>query len=120
MSPAPAQPFGRRGRPAVSPGSPLGAAGFQPSRPNPAALPQELVAMILRSPEQDIAAERPTVQKVAWSFRAAVLAGLVVGILNAAVNATSLLSLGGHGGLIDQVPLGQAKVPIAIMLAGAG
>ncbi len=40
--------------------------------------------------------------------------------MDAAVNAASLLSFGSYGGLIDQVPLGQAKVPIAVMLAGAG
>jgi hypothetical protein len=78
------------------------------------------VATILRPAGEDVAAERLSVKKVAWSFRAAVLAGLVVGILNAAVNATSVLSFGDYGGLIDQVQLGQAKVPIAVMLAGAG
>jgi hypothetical protein len=78
------------------------------------------VATILRPAGEEIAPARPRAKKVAWSFRGAVLAGLVVGLLNAAVNATSVLSFGDYGGLIDQTPLGQAKVPIAVMLAGAG
>ncbi len=122
MSPTPAQPFGRRGRPVISSGSTLGAPERRPSRPDLAALPPELVATILRpvGEGEEVEAKRPRVGKVAWSFQAAVLAGLVVGLLNAAVNATSILSFGDYGGLIDQVPLGQAKVPIAVMLAGAG
>jgi hypothetical protein len=120
MSPAPAQPFGRRGTPAISAGSGVRAPR---SRPNAPALdlPPALVATILHAPGEEVAAaERPSVTKVAWSFRGAVLAGFVVGILNAAVHATSLLSFGDYDGLIGQLPLGQAKVPIAVMLAGAG
>lgn len=122
MSPAPAQPFGRRGGTAISSRPPLGSAELRPSRPDTARLPPELVATILRPAAEggEITAKRPRAKKVAWSFRAAILAGLVVGLLNAAVNATSILSFGDYGGLIDRVPLGQAKVPIAVMLAGAG
>jgi hypothetical protein len=74
----------------------------------------------LHVPEEVVAHGRSSVAKVAWSFHGAVLAGLVVGMLDAAVHATSLLNLGEYGGLIEQTPLGQAKLPIAVMLAGAG
>lgn len=122
MSLTPAQPFGRRGRTIIPSRPTSGSTGFRPSRPDLVALPPQLVATILRpaGEGEEVEAKRPRVEKVAWSFRAAVLAGLVVGLLNAALNATSLLSFGDYGGLINQVPLGQAKVPIALMLAGAG
>jgi len=122
MPPKPAPSFGRRGTAAASANS-----GARPSRyypPNtPSVLPPELVATILRRPGEDIAVERPKVTKVTkvtWSFRGAVLAGLVVGILNAAFNATSLLSFGSYDGLLGEIPLGQAKVPILVLVAGAG
>jgi hypothetical protein len=117
MSPAKAQPFGRRGRPAILAGSNHAAARIEPNQPNFAALPPDLVAALLRSPDQEHSAERPKARKVGWSLRAAVLAGLVVGLLNAAVNATSALEL---GGLLGQIPLGNAKLPFAVVLTAAG
>ncbi len=80
-------------------------------------VPPELLAAILPSPERNGPAERPKVHKVAWSFRGAVLAGLVAGLLSAAVKATSVLDL---GGVLGAVPLGEAKVPFAVALAAAG
>lgn len=108
-----AQPFGRRGRPADS-----AAPGASEFRSSPAsALPPDLLAAILQSAEQSSAAERPKVLKVTWSFRGAALAGLVAGLLSAAVKATAVLNL---GGVLSQVPLGEAKVPLAVALAVAG
>ncbi len=108
-----AQPFGRRGGPASSTGS--SAAEFRSSRSD--ALPPELLATILQSPQRNGSAERPKVHKVNWSFRGAVLAGLVAGLLSAAAKATSVLDL---GGVLGAVPLGEAKVPLAVALAAAG
>jgi hypothetical protein len=106
-----AQPFGRRGRPAN-----LTSSGTREIRSSPA-LPPELLATILQPAEQSSAAERPKVLKVRWSFRGAVLAGLVAGLLSAAVKATAVLHL---GGVLSEVPLGEAKVPFAVALAVAG
>lgn len=115
MSPTKVQPFGRRG------GNPRPASAFADLALRPqqqaSALPPDVLAAILRSPDEEASAERPKVHKVAWSLRSAVLAGLLVGILNAAFNATSLIS---SGGLLDQIPLGQAKIPMAVMLVAAG
>jgi hypothetical protein len=111
------QPFGRRGRPPNSAGSSLSAPRLSQSRTSLGALPPELLATILHPQEAKDAAERSKVHKVAWSFRAAVLAGLVAGLLSAAVKATSVLDL---GGILGQIPLGEAKVPFAVALAAAG
>ncbi len=109
----PAQPFGRRGLASSTSSS---AAEFRPSYTD--AVPPELLATILQSPERTgSAAECPKVHGVAWSFRGAVLAGLVAGLLSAAVKATSVLDL---GGILGAVPLGEAKVPFAVALAAAG
>lgn len=107
------QTFGRRGRPAPAPGAPRGASAG-PSAPD---LPPQLIAALLRPQQPENAAEPAKAGKIAWSLRAAVLAGLVAGLLNAAVRATSILDL---GGLFDQVPLGEAKMPVAVMLVAAG
>lgn len=106
-----AQPFGRRGRQASS-----AASGAPRFRSSPALAP-ELLATILQPAIGDGTAERPKVHKVAWSFRGAVLAGLVAGLLSAAAKATAVLNL---GGVLGAVPLGEAKVPLAVALAAAG
>jgi hypothetical protein len=90
-------------------------AEFRPRRAD--AVPPELLATILQSPERNGPVERPKVHKVAWSFRGAVLAAGVAGLLSAAVKATSVLDL---GGILGAVPLGEAKVPFAVALAAAG
>ncbi len=132
MSMPPAKTFGRRG---VAPG-PRGPA---PARPNPRPseklapeLPREVVAAVLAGPRDDASAARPQpsgITRVGWSFRAAVLAGLIVGLLNAAVRATSFLSFGALGGLdklplgdigMGQISLGEAQVPIMLLIAMAG
>lgn len=115
MTTGPVQPFGRRGRPAhTATASAFAGPALRQEQSSP--LPPEVLSGILGTPEQEAAAERPKVQKVARSLRAAVLAGVVVVILNAAVNATSVLKF---GGLIDSIPLGQTKLPFAVMLAVA-
>lgn len=117
MSPTKVQPFGRRGGPTNSRPAPAFTDSALRPQQQASALPPDVVAAILQSPDEEALAARPKVQRVAHSLRAAVLAGLVVGILNAALNATSFLSF---GGLIDDIPLGQAKLPIAVTLAAAG
>jgi hypothetical protein len=126
----PAKTFGRRGI-APAPRS----ASVEP-RPRPLEkfapeLPRELVAAVLGNPAGSGAA-RPQLSEitsVGWSFRAAVLAGLIVGLLNAAARATSFLSFGTLGGLdklplgnigLGQISLGEAQVPIMLLIAMAG
>src|SRR5579875_71270 len=103
--------FGRRGL------SQTKQASFAASLPEQRSLPPDLVAAILQPAGQEAAGERSRVTKVGWSFRGAVLAGLIVGFLNAAVHATGVLDVG--DGLVQNV-LGDAKVPVAVLLAAAG
>lgn len=115
MSPPEVRPFGRRGVP------PARSSLADHAAASPASIPPSVLAAILQHPHE-ASAERPDIEKrhvgkVARSLRAAVLAGLIVGLLNAALNATSLIS---SGGLLDELPLGQAKMPISIMLVAAG
>ncbi len=67
---------------------------------------------------------RAAVTSVSWSVRAAVLAGLIVGLINAAARATTFLSFGSLGALdklpLGQFSLGQATMPIAVLVAMAG
>lgn len=120
MSPAPKEPFGRRGRPPAGGGAvasvPLRHPVPQPERE----LPPELLASILQAAPQEAIADGAKAHKIAWSFRAAVLAGLIVGLFNAAVNATSFLSFGTYGDLMKDLPLGDAKMPLLVTVAAAG
>ncbi|MGP8231233.1 MAG: hypothetical protein ACLQL2_01010 [Methylovirgula sp.] len=131
MSMPPAKTFGRRGLAQA----PRGAA---PARPNtrPAenlapTLPREIVAAIMSGPDggSAVRAKPSEVTRVGWSFRAALLAGLIVGLINAAARATSFLSFGSLGGLdklpldtlgLGQISLGEAKVPVMLLIAMAG
>lgn len=131
MSMPPAKSFGRRGL-AQAPRGPA------PARPNtrPAedlapTLPREIVAAVMNGPGgASPARPKPSeVTSVGWSVRAAVLAGLIVGLLNTAARATSFLSFGSLGGLdklplgntpLGQISLGQANVPITLLIAMAG
>lgn len=129
MSMPPAKTFGRRG---------LAQAPRGPVRPNPRPsenlapeLPREIVAAVMNGPGGASAARaKPSgVTRVGWSFRAAILAGLIVGLANAATRATSFLSFGSLGGLdklpldnigLGQISLGEAKVPVMLLIAMAG
>ena len=133
---APAKPFGRRGqaatpaRTAARP-APVAAAG----RVAAPELPSEVVAAVLGKPgnlRESALAGSFQVKSVGWSFRAAVLAGLIVGLVNAAARATRFLSLGSLGGLggldklplgpsvLGQISLGEATVPLTLLAALAG
>lgn len=126
----PAKTFGRRG---VAPAPQSASVRPSPRPPEKFApeLPREVVAAVLGAPANSGAA-RPQLSQitgVGWSFRAAVLAGLIVGLLNAAARATSFLSFGTLGGLgklplgnigFGQISLGQAQVPIVLLIAMAG
>ena len=120
-----AQPFGRRGSASVAAARPVFApatARQQASAPSVNASP-ELIAAILRpnGAETPAAAAKPG-ESVPRSYRAAILAGFIVAILNAAVNVTvatqSATDLGhlhlGHLGL--GLSLGSEKVPLAAAL----
>lgn len=110
------QPFGRRGadsKPALRAAVPPKADSLSP----------DIVAAILHGPREEAAVEQAKARKVVWSFRAAVLAGLVVGFFNAALHATSLLGGASDpllGGMLDQIRLGDVKLPLAVTLVAAG
>lgn len=76
-------------------------------------LPPELVARLLDAEAGASGAHAPSAGKVRRSFRAAILAGLIVAVLNAAANATFAASA--TAGLND-FSLGSAQVPVAAAL----
>jgi len=120
-----AQPFGRRGSASVAAVRPVfvpTAGRKQASAPSVNASP-ELIAAILRPNGAEAPATTPKAgESVPRSYRAAILAGFIVAILNAAVNVTfatkTATGLGhlnlGHLGL--GLSLGSEKVPLAAAL----
>ncbi|MHB8886485.1 MAG: hypothetical protein ACYC5H_15665 [Methylovirgula sp.] len=114
MTPTQSQPFGRRGRaapPVLSPA--MAAADRETSSPQTKTLSPELIASLLQSEAAESASQIRRVGKVRRSFRAAILAGLVVAVLNAAANAT--FAADAMAGLHD-FSLGSAQVPVAAAL----
>ncbi len=128
------KPFGRRDRidaPATrfaSSATPASRAVSAPATD----LPPEVVAAVLNGSgglRETALAGRSQIKSVGWSWRAASLAGLIVGLVNAAARATTFLSFGSLGGL-DKLPLGQtlfgqislceASVPLTLLVALAG
>ncbi|MDP1909835.1 MAG: hypothetical protein Q8K85_16165, partial [Hyphomicrobium sp.] len=108
------QPFGRRGRtapPAFSPA--IAAADRETLSPQTKTLSPELIASLLQSEAAESASQIRRPGKVRRSFRAAILAGLVVAVLNAAANAT--FAADAMAGLHD-FALGSAQVPVAAAL----
>ncbi len=105
----------------------------------PPNLSPDLIASVVRGsgPRPAASMSHAAVTSVRWSVRAAVLAGLIVGLFNAAARATTFLSFGGLAGA-DKLPLentllnqfapdalahatlGQATLPIAVLVAMAG
>lgn len=92
----------------------------------PPNLSPDLIAAVVRGsgPRPMASIGRAAVTSVSWSVRAAVLAGLIVGLINAAARATTFLSFGSLGALdklpLGQFSLGQATMPIAVLVAMAG
>ncbi len=120
MTTKPIQPFGRRGRaPSLSRPGLASAAG--PDAPplqtaasrQPNGLPPDLIASLLHPPGTESAVATDRGGKVPRSFRAAILAGLIVAILNAAANAA--FAAHATAGLND-FSLGSAKLPVAAAL----
>ena len=108
------QPFGRRGRaptPVVS--SNMAAADVTAPSRQTKPLPPDIVATLLRPEGVESVAYVRGAGEVRRSFRAAILAGLVVAILDAAANATFAASA--TAGLND-FSLGSAQVPVAVTL----
>ncbi len=140
MSTPPAKSFGRRTW-TESPTRPARAVADSVRPATAPELPPDLVAALVRGsgPLPTTSARRTAITKVDWSIRSAVLGGLIVGLLNAAARATTFLSFGSLGGA-DQMPLestvlnqlapdpamlghatlGQATIPIAVLIALAG
>ena len=132
MSMPPAKPFGRRGRlatPAPQAQRPVFAAR---SAARPVAAPDlapEVVAAVLGGTSglrESAFASQSRVKSVGWSFRAAVLAGLIVSLVNAAAQATRFSSFGGleklpfGSALLGQISIGEATVPLTLLAALAG
>jgi hypothetical protein len=124
------QPFGRRGR-VEKP------AGSRVAMPAPTAelapnISPDVIAAVMGGPSSVrtmAQASMAAVTRVAWSFRAAVLAGLIVGLFNAAARATTFVSFGSLGAFdklplgalgSSQISLGQANVPLTVLIAMAG
>lgn len=122
------QPFGRRSRPLPPSAVPERATASLAPNVSP-----ELIAAMLGGTQSGLRATAqasvPGVRSVGWSFRGAVLAGLIVGLFNAAAQATTFLSFGTAGAL-DKLPLGQtpfghlslgqAEVPLTLLIAIGG
>jgi hypothetical protein len=129
MSQPPVKPFGRRGL-APSPGNPA----RQNPRPAPGStpeLPREIVEAVMgeRRADTDGGPKPAEVTRVGWSFRAALLAGLIVGLLSAATRVTGFLGFGARSSLnalplgniaLGQISLGEAEAPILTAIAIAG
>jgi hypothetical protein len=116
MNTRPSQPFGRRGSaPAAAAPRSFARPVIQQQRSSAPAVnaSPELIAAILR-PE---GGEAPLVVRpdeiVPRSYRAAILAGFIVAILNAAVNVTFAAKATDGLGIFS---LGSAKVPVAAAL----
>lgn len=89
----PAEPFGRRGRPAAPASTPRPRPLPQPAL---APLPADLVAAIVRPATAEgaaLPATAPAKIRVVRSLRAAVLAGLCVGVFDAALHVTTAPAL---------------------------
>ncbi len=107
------QPFGRRGRvpaPAARPARP----GAAPRLPLPTAgVPPEIVAALLHPEGEAASGTRRDGEIVPRSFRAAILAGFIVAILNAAANATFAAEAQAS---LSHFSFGSANVPIVVAL----
>lgn len=107
------QPFGRRGRSATPVLASEAAANLKARSRQTENLPPELVVTLLASEAGEAAVRAPGAGKVRRSFRAAILAGLIVASLNAAANAA--FAAHATAGLND-FWLGSAQVPVAVAL----
>lgn len=132
MSMPPAKPFGRRGR-LAAPAPPAPRPAFAArSAAKPVAAPDlapEVVAAVLGGTSglrESAFASQSRVKSVGWSFRAAVLAGLIVSLVNAAAQATRFSSFGSleklpfGSALLGQISIGEATVPLTLLAALAG
>jgi len=111
------QPFGRRGRAIASPAhaAPLPARAQTQSF----AVSPDIVAQIMR-PDEKEAVKRRGPEPVRWSYRAAILAGLIIAIMTAAANATFAMRSNADSGLLNLLGLGGAgkgTLLIGLMLA---
>lgn len=109
------QPFGRRGR--VMGTTPAPAFPVR-AQPQSFAVSPDIVAQIVRPSEKEAVARRGP-EPVRWSYRAALLAGLIVAIMNAAANATFATHSNENAGLLNLLGLGADKgtVLIGLMIA---
>lgn len=108
------QPFGRRGLVSNFGAQPVRASGTAPqlAQRNPSVSP-ELVAALLRSDADPSASATRGFQKVPRSFRAAILAGCIVAVFNAATNATFAAEANDTLGVLS---FGSRNAPVIVAL----
>lgn len=115
------QPFGRRGRtPPPVAARPLDAAAAQPrlAQKNLSVSPELVAALV--NPNGETSPRGTAVrggEKVPRSFRAAILAGLIVAIVSAATNATFAAEANQELGILSVFGAGNAPVLVALLLA---
>lgn len=116
------QPFGRRGLAANPAARPKPAIGT-PAQPLPRApsVSPELVATLMRRDLETSASGRASglrgFEKVPRSFRAAILAGCIVAVVNAATNATFAAEANDNLGILSAVAGTNASVIAALLVA---
>ncbi len=111
------QPFGRRGRAPAFEARPAQFAAAPPGHARQTSIvPAEVVAALVRPLGAEASTAVKSAERVRRSFRAAILAGFIVAILNAAANATFAAKATDGLGVFS---LGSASVPIvtALLLA---
>lgn len=111
------QPFGRRGRAPALAARPARIAAAPPGlAQQTSAVPPEIVAALVHPQGEETSTAVRSGERVPRSFRAAILAGCIVAILNAAANATFAAKATEGLGVFS---LGSANVPIvtALLLA---
>lgn len=117
MSAGSTQPFGRRGRPSNFAARPAQAMNTAPQIAQRAtSVPPELVATLLRRDMETSADRSRGGEKVPRSFRAAILAGCIVAIFNAATNATFAAEANDSLGVLS-FGAGNAPVVVALLIA---
>jgi hypothetical protein len=108
------QPFGRRGLPAnfAAPQP----AGTVPQRERRSStVPPELVAVLMQRDGQTVADRSRGAERVPRSFRAAILAGCIVAIFNAATNATFAAEANDSLGVLSSFA-GNSSVIVALLI----
>jgi hypothetical protein len=112
------QPFGRRGRVITSAAKAAPPAARLASQPQPQsfAVSADIVAQIVRPGEKETITRREA-EPVRWSYRAAILSGLIIAIINAAANASFAVRSNDESGLLNLLGADKGAVIIGLLIA---